>query len=240
MTYFDHIAAIVMLVAWPLYVARNGGAELEELCDPEKRGKMLRNTFLIQWTFTATLLGVWVYEGRSFPALGLGTETPIGFWILGALVVLAFAHQIRALGRLRSQPERCAEIRSQGEHLQGLLPTNAKEQRTLDYLSVTAGICEEIAYRGFVYWYLTHWMPGLAAVAIGSLAFGAVHLYEGKEAAGRIVILSVITFGLYLGTGSLWIPMVAHTALDMLQVRMLTTVFDESSGDLELAGEPTT
>ncbi len=73
--------------------------------------------------------------------------------------------------------------------MRALLPQTATEKRWFDAVSVTAGICEEIIYRGFLFAYFAAWLPGAAAgvvIVLAGLVFGLGHLYQG--AAGIVKI----------------------------------------------------
>ena len=70
--------------------------------------------------------------------------------------------------------------------------------------------------------FLEHLLPA----AIRSLAFsqhpcrGTAHLYQGIGNVPRIVLAGIIFAALFLMTGSLWIPIVMHAAVDILQGRL--------------------
>lgn len=84
-------------------------------------------------------------------------------------------------------------------------------------MSITAGIVEEIVYRGFVLWYLAQVMPLWIAVVVSSVAFGLAHSYQGATGALRTGLIG-LAFGTYfVVTGSIWLPIVAHALLDLLQ-----------------------
>ena len=54
------------------------------------------------------------------------------------------------------------------------------ERSSFAALCITAGICEELLFRGFLLWYLTELMP-LPLAVIGTVAlFVGVHVYQGS------------------------------------------------------------
>ncbi|MDH3621296.1 MAG: CPBP family intramembrane metalloprotease, partial [Gammaproteobacteria bacterium] len=86
-------------------------------------------------------------------------------------------------------------------------------------LSVTAGIVEEALWRGFLFWYLGHFMPLWAAAIVSAVGFGIAHAYQGMENVPRIILVGGVFAGLFLLTGSLWLPIILHAIVDLLQGR---------------------
>src|SRR5712691_3117045 len=69
-----------------------------------------------------------------------------------------------------------------------MLPTNFAESTGWIVLSITGGICEEIAYRGYLQrqlWAFTGSLP--VAACLQAVAFGAVHIYHGWKSVVVIV-----------------------------------------------------
>ena len=117
------------------------------------------------------------------------------------------------------------------------MPRNRRELRPYMVLAVTAGVCEEILYRGFLIWYVAQFtgttVPGLiAAVAISSIAFGAGHLYQGPANAGRIVGLAAVAGAIYVVVGSLWIVIALHILTDVAAGLLAVVVFRDDDATL--------
>ena len=87
-------------------------------------------------------------------------------------------------------------------------------------LSFMAGIGEEALFRGVIQTALAGRLPGWTAVGIGALLFGAAHWLTLSYA----VLAGVI--GVYLGvvfllTGNLFVPIVAHALYDVVALSVL-------------------
>jgi membrane protease YdiL (CAAX protease family) len=80
---------------------------------------------------------------------------------------------------------------------------------------VTAGICEEILYRGYLFWYLGHRLEPIPTLVVASVIFGFGHTYQGLR--GVLLTTAVGAFlGLAYGvTGSLFAPMLIHALMDL-------------------------
>ena len=83
---------------------------------------------------------------------------------------------------------------------------------------MTAGICEELIFRGYLLQQLTAWTgrPITSIVATGAL-FGCLHVYEGLAAIVPLAALGML-FGFVVRQmkGDLRAVIVAHTLQDFL------------------------
>jgi membrane protease YdiL (CAAX protease family) len=68
-------------------------------------------------------------------------------------------------------------------------------------------------------------MPLWGAVIVSSIFFGLGHSYQGVNGAVRTGLIGLAFAILYVGTGSIWIPIVVHALLDILQGGMILETF---------------
>jgi len=83
---------------------------------------------------------------------------------------------------------------------------------------LTAGICEEALFRGFLLHYLhtSPWRLNLTlALLLSALIFGLQHLYQGVQGVIVSAVLGALFGLLFLLSGSLLLPMLLHAALDL-------------------------
>lgn len=86
-----------------------------------------------------------------------------------------------------------------------------------------------IVCRGFVLWYLTTFMSIWPAVFASSIVFGLCHSYQGFSGIIRTGLIG-LTFGaLFVISGSVWLPIIGHILLDMLQGRQIREVYRDVS-----------
>jgi membrane protease YdiL (CAAX protease family) len=127
----------------------------------------------------------------------------LGFWVV-------------ALGMLWTV-SRLLRIAQAGHDIQAMLPHSAAEIAAWIALAVTAGICEETIFRGYLqrqFMALTQSAP--AGILISAAAFGTAHAYQGLR---MVVLISVL--GAMLGTLAFWRGsvrpgMIFHTWQDAL------------------------
>jgi uncharacterized protein len=83
-------------------------------------------------------------------------------------------------------------------------------------LSVTAGVCEEILYRG---WLVQLFLAGVGsiwlAVPAAAALFGVAHCYEGRRGMAVSAIGGVALGALFVLTGSLLPGQVLHALMDV-------------------------
>jgi membrane protease YdiL (CAAX protease family) len=102
---------------------------------------------------------------------------------------------------------------------QGLLPRGILENLAWIPVALSAGFCEEIAFRGYLqkqFQAITGSAAG--AVLLQAIVFGIGHLYEGVGQAGRIMLFGVLFGRLALWRSSLRPGMIAHAWSDIFGV----------------------
>jgi membrane protease YdiL (CAAX protease family) len=204
------VLVIAILAAWACRGVLRA-AELRSVVGDHRVG-FYAQTIAAEWTLLGVvLLGVWLHKGRFSSVLGrqwnsveeAGRDFGMGllFW-LGSTVVLAITASL-----LRST--------AKSRDVEFLLPHGGTEKLIWIAVSISAGICEEAVFRGYLqqqFLALTRSAP--AAIAISGILFGLAHAYQGWR--GGVVIG---TLGLMLGTLAHWrgtvrTGMIAHAWQD--------------------------
>lgn len=215
----DHLLVFVLALALPTYTAFVWLPRARpQLASGQERARLrvFREIMVEEWLLLAVVVAAWSGAGRAAAGLGLRGPAGTAFWIgIGVVAVLigALALQVRAVHaseRARQQMR---------EQLVGtvalLIPRTAGECRWFIALGITAGICEEILYRGFLMAYLGSWLPWPAVLGVSSLIFGVAHLYQGVAGVFKTAGIGVVFGAGYLLTGSVWLPLVLHAAVDI-------------------------
>ena len=218
-SWVDHVFVAVLLLILPLY-ARHNFRRLKARLEEGDRGQLVRTyrgTVLRQAVVGATLLTLWLPQGRDLSALGLGRPTGTGF-LVGALIttlLLTYAGlQVVAVSRSTSMREHVRE-RLVATGLSSLVPLTKAEYRIFAAVAVSAGVWEELIFRGFLIAYLAHFVGAPAGVLLAAAAFGFGHLYQGFGGVLKTGFVGLMVALLFLLTGSLWLSMLVHTAVDL-------------------------
>lgn len=100
--------------------------------------------------------------------------------------------------------------------LSPLAPRSPKERQLAPWVAITAGITEETFYRGAMPW-LVFLVSNDATYAIVAsvLLFGIEHLYQGWRGVVGTAFIGWLLMKLYLLTGTIAVPIVVHTLIDL-------------------------
>ena len=134
--------------------------------------------------------------------------------VAAAAVTAMIVIPIRKLSR---SPEGGAVFIQHSGDLRLFMPRSRKEEAWFKGVSINAGMTEELIFRGYLIWYLLHFLPIAWAATCATLLFGLAHCYQGLKQLPAIILVSAVATGLYVYTQSLLVPVLFHIVLDALQ-----------------------
>lgn len=198
-------------------------------CKPSTGRKLAYYAFTATclWSFAAAALwisGLEQLRSADWPLPLPSVTRPLGGALLAAYFLLGLMPLLQSLRGPRWRRAYAEAYRRHSEGFSGLLPETVAERVGFVLLSVTAGICEETLYRGFLIRYLHDLAPALPlllALAAAALLFGLAHLYQGRGALLRTAITGLAFGGLFVVTGSLLPCIVLHALIDLQGVYVL-------------------
>lgn len=104
-------------------------------------------------------------------------------------------------------------------NISGLLPQTLQEQALWIVVALTAGITEEIIYRGFLInfldWNFDGKLNGHLAVVLAAAIFGLRHLYQGWDAVFTITLFAIVMGIVARRHQSLVAPMALHVLINV-------------------------
>jgi membrane protease YdiL (CAAX protease family) len=198
--------------------------------DPRARRSFYRRLLVLEWGLTA-VVAVLIAAAPRVPLAGLGLRWPDRWpdpatWAAVLVVVvlgLVSTRTLRSGALLQGQV--AARRPGEGRHSEppvhatlALLPRTRRERHLFTVVGVTAGICEEWLYRGFllaVVAAVAGGLPTLVLVLLAAAAFGLAHAYQGPVGMLTTGVLGGVLAALYLQTGSLVFPVLLHAAIDL-------------------------
>lgn len=213
----DHALTLLITLGLPLFalylwyarLVRGGSGN-----DLDIRVHTYRWSIGVSWAITLLTLVYWWRWEREWTELRLGLPLHLGFWTsltAAAAIAALLAWQRESVLSTGAHDE----IRRQLGALELMLPRDDREMRWFGGVSITAGICEEILYRGFVLTYLAALVPLGWAVLLSSLLFGFAHAYQGTRGVLQTAAVGLALGGLTVYSGSLWVPMALHAFVDL-------------------------
>lgn len=192
------------------------------------RARLWTRAILSQWLLVAAVAALWMWQRRWWSGLNVAARFgPMEVGMLIGIAVLAFLldRQRRALA---GQPEVVERLRVRLAPVQGLMPEDRAEWWHFAALAVTAGVCEEVLFRGYVTWALAHVLPSYTIAALAQAAiFGIAHAYQGARGVWTTFMVGLFLTVVVWLTGTLWVAMLIHALMDLnagdlaLRVRML-------------------
>jgi membrane protease YdiL (CAAX protease family) len=200
--------------------------------DDGARVRYYINSVIGLWVPAAFILGLVGFTGITgkdigFALPGIHTE-PLGravtyivlaVALLYAAALLYYAIGYRFSAKIREQTDKAMQQHSEKAGFSDILPVTAREKKWWTFVSVTAGITEEIIYRGFLMFAFSSLFPEWSiwlVILASSALFGLAHTYQGMDG---VVRTGLVGFGfalLYAATGSILLPIVLHFLIDMM------------------------
>jgi len=150
---------------------------------------------------------------------------------VAAIIIVVLPVGVKIWKKLTKRPLKYSSAAAL-ESLSYFLPGTWTERRWWVFVSITAGVCEEILFRGFMLHYLHvfPWTLSLTlALLISSVIFGVHHIYQGASGAARVAIVGILFGLLFLLTGNLLFPISFHGAMDLSLLALLRPPADTPS-----------
>lgn len=217
------VALLLLLPAWD-YVETRKLRKGVGLKLPYYKRLILVLWFLAVIAAWSTDLGAFVVHpsAASIPWLLGSVTTKV---VAGTLLTFFFAAALLPGVRgARSSKARQAYVREYRRALAFFLPGTPEELRWFTFVCISAGVCEEVLFRGFLMPYLHRepWFLGWTlALAASSISFGLNHLYQGPSGVFSTA-LAGFAFGiLFLLTGNLASSILMHIAVNLQLVLVM-------------------
>lgn len=215
--YIHFLAAMLLAVAPVMQVLgrRRARAILRRL-DAETRPDFYFQQSLVLGVLAAMTLPPVLFglaalkDYRLFAGDGLATAAGL----LAALGIWLAYRWIMADPRRCDWARRWAR-RHAGPDVMAMTPASRRELPGWDVMSAAAGIAEELAYRGFLLWYLSALVPPGWAILLSAAGFAAAHAYQGLRSVLVVFALGLIFGGLVVLSGSLWPAILLHALVDL-------------------------
>ncbi len=198
--------------------------------NPGARILFYRTQVVWEWSWVVVLVVILIPINNPLQWIGLTLPSQFGWIILAALLLGIFLSTIL----LRRNPGALSAMQRSLEASSPLLPATSQERPWYAATAVTAGICEELLYRGFLIRFLSITFPGIDFLIIcilSGIIYGLSRAYQGMRGILQTAImgfsLAIIFFlsgnlisaiggGQLIGiTGSIIPAMVFHALADL-------------------------
>ncbi len=222
-TLFILIILLLLAVVFPLLGVRDYRLLLRRTNEgvADARVKFYQGVLVFHWPLTIGLLAWWLLSGNSLESIGLIPVADGWPWVAIGIGVFAILAQVIYLAIVSRNADKLTEVKKQIGDLAYLAPQTPREDRLFDMVSITAGVCEEILYRGLLLATLVSLVGTWPAVAITSLIFGLGHAYQGISGIAKTGLLGLVLALFTVSSGSLYIAIVLHAVIDLTSGRIM-------------------
>lgn len=175
------------------------------------------------WMLAAAVGLVCYIYGRPARAIGMQWgETPYSFWAQVMVILFLVLYILDVVAEMAKLSRSGAHRSSNIPTLPAFLPSTGREFIHYASLALSAGVAEEIVYRGYCITYLlflvgdgTWWQVSLV-LCLPAIAFGMGHIYQGWFAVLKIVGMAILFGAVFWLSQSLWVLMLLHVAVDLV------------------------
>jgi uncharacterized protein len=176
-----------------------------------------------QWLLVAAMMLVLWRHGLSMADAGEGLgDARLTLAVTAGLLLILGAVTAIIFWRIRRAPP--ARLAAKVEPLRRILPAFGPEMVAFACVSLNAGVCEELLYRG--------WLVNLLRAATGSVwiaivagaaVFGIAHAYQGAKGMLRTGFVGLQLAYLFVAVDSLVPGQVLHAGVDLVTAFALAT-----------------
>lgn len=201
--------------------------------DNQARLRYYNKAMIGLWVPTIIILLLIVCTELTFKDIGLALPTintePLGKWVtyiglgIGVFYLLIVLYYIIGFN-FNEKIRRALSIKKKEQWensvITTMMPVTEKEKKRWNFVSLTAGLTEEVIYRGFTIFALTYLFPSLSIwfiILLSSLLFGLAHTYQGfLTGVLRTSIFAILFCIIYISTGSIIPLIVLHFLIDYI------------------------
>lgn len=216
----DHILAFIFCIAIPLYGAkqRSKGFSNLNFTSEQKENIYISGSFSL-FIMGIVVMAVWLLFKRPLEEIGLTQPTNFQSW-WWLVIVFGLVYALDTVLTLSSKKSIETTIDNWKKRTP-FLPTKNNELPEYLLLCFSAGVFEEIVYRGYLITYCWYLFDGynyqqLFSVFLPAVVFGVAHFYQGGKAVIKVIILAVFFGYLFIFSGSLLMVMILHFLVDAI------------------------
>lgn len=203
-----------------LLTLKSGRAEMAS-GKPEVRIKRYTQTITLLWGLSLPIIVLWAASGRSWADLGFQVEmhsmAALG-WALAGLVAAFFTYQYAMVARSESSRQQLRDGMAKNSIMANFMPQTDGERRVFNLVGISAGIAEEIIFRGYLIWTFNLFMPLWGAAVAALLVFTILHAYQGANQLPTIFVIGALVTLVFVLSGSIWPAIALHVFVDIINI----------------------
>ena len=192
-----------------------------------------KQTIIGLWLPTIVILLLVAFSDITLSDIGLSLPTfnfeplgtipsiiALGIGLLYFLIVTYFILGFHFNSKVRKELTKKKKEEYDRSVIAPILPVTAEENKRWNYVSITAGLTEEVIYRGFLIFALMYLFPSLSiwiVIVLAAILFGLAHTYQGfLMGVVRTSVFGVLFGAIYISLDSLLPLIVLHFMVDYI------------------------
>lgn len=219
----DILLALIFGIAVPFISGVKSAAQMKET--PMMFDSATKKRFYIGNSLFLAIMGViilisWLLHSRPFSRLGFNFPSTDQYTLCIVLTFLFVGLYIMDVVHGMLSPDENEEAEKQAESQTPFLPAEWNEIPSYFVMCLSAGVFEEIVYRGFLVTFFQQIFSGIPsastwALLTPALVFSLAHYYQGPKAVFKILVLSLLFGMIFWYSQSLLIVIILHTLIDL-------------------------
>ena len=212
MTISTHLLAATIGILFPLYLILTHKKDINKLENEEGfRKTYYKRLIFIFWSLASLVLANSMVEDSyklnfdpTFNTIGLTALVLISLFI----IALIYTSGINSMEKVHSIQRKLKDITH-------FLPTSKAEYYWFNLLSISAGICEEVIFRLFMFSYFLHQFNLWIAFILTNVFFALTHFDTQKQNMMNSFLLGLLFSGIYYFSQNIWLAILLHIIIDV-------------------------
>lgn len=219
----DYLLVLIFGILLPFISGVQSAAAFKEMTtsfDTATKRRFYLGNSLFLFIIAFVIMIVWRLYERPFSALGFTSPSAIGkttpWWMIGLFVALYAMDSIHSF----FDKTELAKTKNRLEEQTPFMPTQLKDLPAYFIMCISAGVFEEIVFRGYLISFFRYLFAGIPAAAAWSLItpaviFSLAHYYQGPKTVFKILVLSLLFGMIFWHSGSLYAVIIIHFVVDL-------------------------
>lgn len=239
----DHILAFLYCILIPGFSAwQKAKTETPLFFTSEQKKKIYISGSFSLMMLAMAIIAVWLVFRR--PVYELGFTAPVNlqnwWWLVAGFIIIYISDVVMTL----SSANATEKAKKDWKKRTPFLPTKNHELPEYFLLCLSAGVFEEIIYRGYLISYCQYLFSGLEwqqeiSIVLPALVFSIAHFYQGTKAVLKIFILAIFFGYIFVFSGSLAVVMLLHFLVDaaggLLTIKYMKESLEDDPNDFQNA-----
>ena len=205
------ILAVLIGIIYPIYIVFTH-KKVNDSINNDSKFRLIdyKQTILIFWSLTLLILcNFFAYKQ---PDLNFNPKLSL---ISTGLIILTVGFAYFQYRTSKISPSDTNAVKEKLKDIYHYLPKTRNELKWFSFLSVSAGFCEEIIFRLFLFEILKMNSNLIIAFTVTNLIFAITHIGSGKNNLISSFILGLLFSVIYYFTENIWIAILLHIAIDI-------------------------